>query len=242
MSNRATAFLAAAVLICLIPAAAFAQLTPYAQSFGGLTQTDPGALAGDGWKVFANVFGPGGAPYLYGYGTFPAPNSGPPYAFCTIAAGEGGPAQGAQQLVVFSDYNNTDHGIGNVIESNVFQEQTVGVGDVGGLWIFSFDAKHGDLAGASTALAFIKTLDPNAGWATTNFITLDMTGIPGTWGNYSLAIFIDPGLAGQVLQFGFSNTASYYEPSGTFYDNINWNADGVIPTETTSWGNVKSQF
>ena len=83
-------------------------------------------------SIFANVFAPGGVTYLYGYGVFPAPNSGPPFAFCTIAAGEGGPAQGAQQLVVFSDYNNVDHGVGNIIESNVFQEQTIDAGDVGG--------------------------------------------------------------------------------------------------------------
>jgi hypothetical protein len=242
MSNRATAFFAAAVLICLIPAASAAQLTPYAQSFGGLNQADPGALAADGWLVFANVFGPGGTPYLYGYGPFPAPNGGPPYAFCSIAAGEGGPEQGAQQLVVFSDYNNTDHGLGNVIESNVFHEQVIGAGDVGGTWVFSFQAKHGDLAGASTALAFIKTLDPGAGYALTNFITVDMTTIPTTWNEYALSIAIDAGLAGQILQFGFLNDATYYEPSGTFYDNINWNLDGIIATDETSWGNVKSRY
>lgn len=242
MITKATALLVAAVLMCLIPAAAHAQLMPYAQNFGGLSQTDPGALAGDGWLVFANVFAPDGTTYLYGYGPFPAPNGGPPYAFCTVAAGEGGPEQGAQQLVAFSDYNNTDHGIGNVIESNVFQEQTIAAGDVGGFWVFDFQAKKGDLAGASTALAFIKTLDPGAGYALTNFITVDLTNIPTTWANYSLAINIDAGLAGQILQFGFLNTASNYEPSGVFYDNINWNLEGAVPTEDASWGSVKARF
>jgi hypothetical protein len=242
MINRATAIFATAVLICLISAGAHAQLTPYAQSFGGLGQTDPGALAGDGWKVFANVFGPGGSPYFYGYGPFPAPNSGPPYAFCTIASGEGGAAQGPQQLVVFSDYNNGDHGVGNLIESNVFQEQVVGPGDVGMTWVFLFDAKRGDLAGASTALAFFKTLDPGAGYALTNFITADMTSIPTSWSTYSLSIFIDPSLEGQILQFGFLNNAANYEASGIFYDNINFAPDGVISTEEASWGKVKSLF
>ena len=41
-----------------------------------------------------------------------------------IAAGEDG-----QQLVTFSDYNNGDDDVGNLIETNVFQEQTVGVAD-----------------------------------------------------------------------------------------------------------------
>jgi hypothetical protein len=231
-----------ALLICLISGVAQAQLTPYAQNFGGLTLADPGALGGDGWLVFGNVFGPGGAPYLYGYGTFAAPNSGPPYAFCTITSGEGGAAQGAQQLVVFSDYNNGDHGVGNLIESNVFQERVVGPGDVGMTWVFTFDAKHGDLAGASTALAFIKTLDPNAGWATTNFLTENMTVIPTIWLTYSISIFIDATLEGQILQFGFQNSATNYEPSGTFYDNVNFAPDGVISIEESSWGKVKSMF
>lgn len=242
MKNRATAFLTFAVLVLMISGAAHAQLTPYAQNFGGLGAADPGALGGDGWLVFGNVFGPGGAPYLYGYGPFAAPNSGPPYAFCTVAVGEGGPAQGAQQLSVFSDYNNADHGVGNLIESNVFQEQTVGAGDVGINWVFTFDAKRGDLAGASTALAFIKTLDPNAGWALTNFITADMTAIPTEWNTYSVSIVVDPGLVGQVFQFGFLNTATNYEPSGIVYDNINFAPDGVVKTETSSMGKVKSLF
>ena len=31
---------------------------------------------------------------------------------------------------------------------------------VGETWVFAFDAKRGNIAGASTALAFIKTIDP----------------------------------------------------------------------------------
>jgi hypothetical protein len=242
MSKCATALFVAAVLIGSIPAASYAQLSPYSQSFGGLVATDPGALAADGWLVFANVFAADGTSYIYGYGPFPAPNSGPPYAFCTIATGEGGPAQGAQQLVVFSDYNNGDHGSGRVIESNVFQEQHVGGGDVGITWTFQFDAKRGDLAGASTALAFIKTLDPAAGYALTNFITVDMTTIPAAWSMHALSIMIDPTLVGQILQIGFLNKATYYQPSGIFYDNINFAPNGVIPTDGASWGSVKALF
>lgn len=241
MTKFATAVFAAAVLICLVPAAAHADLAAYAQDFESLIQANPGALAGDGWLVFANVFTPGGG-YLYGYGPFPAPNGGPPYAFCTIAAGEGGAGQGAQQLVVFSDYNNGDHANGNIIESNVFHEQVVGAGNVGTTWVFTFDAKHGDLAGASTALAFIKTLNPAAGYAMTNFLTVDMTSIPASWSTYTLSIVIDASLVGQILQFGFANNATNYQPSGTFYDNVNFTQDGVIPTESASWGSVKSLF
>ena len=237
MKNRVNVFIAVAALVFLIPGAGLA-LGPYNQDFEGLNQADTAALGNDGWLVFGNVFGPDMA-YWYGYGVFPAPNDGA--AFCAIASGEGGAEQGAQQLVVFNDYNNTDHANGAFIESNVFQEQLIGPGDVTEVWFFHWDAKMGNLEAGSTALAFIKTLDPNAGYATTNFITLDMTNIPTTWGSYLLYIFIDPSLDGQLLQFGFSNTATNYEGSGVFYDNISFHISPVA-NEEMSFGSVKSLF
>lgn len=242
MIKKVTGLLAIA-MICLMPALASAQLSSYSQDFEALVQSDPGALGADGWLIFANVFGPGGSPYLGGYGVFPAPNDPNAPAFCLIAAGQGGPSQGAQQLVTFSDYNNsTDHPAGNLLETNVFQEWTVAAADVGTTWVFSFDSKMGDLAGASTALAFIKTLDPNAGFAQTNFITEDMTSTPVTWTGYQLSITIDAGLVGQILQIGFLTTASNYEPSGVFYDNVNFALDGSIPATPSSMGSLKGQF
>jgi hypothetical protein len=234
MTNRGIAIFVAAVLLCLTPAASHA-LNAYSQDFEGLVQSDTSALGNDGWLVFANVFAPDGVTYYYNYGPFPAPNQSG--GFCNIAAGEGGPSQGAQQLVVFSDYNNTDHQIGNVIESNVFQEQMIGPGDVGETWTFNFDAKLGDLAGSSTALAFIKTLDPNNGYALTNFITVDMTHTPTTWTGYSVPFMIDA-----ILQFGFLNKAANYEASGVFYDNVSFYISGVVPTRGSSWGEVKALF
>jgi hypothetical protein len=238
MIYKATGFIAA-VMICLLPFAATAQLAYYSQDFEGLVQADTGALAGDGWLVFGNVFDSGGG-YLYGYGPYAAPNDGA--AFCAIAVGEGGAAQGAQQLSVYNDYNSAEHNNGNLVESNVFQERTIGGGAVGTTWYFQFDAKMGNLVAPSTALAFIKTLDPNAGYATTNFITVDMTSIPTTWGTYQIAIFIDAGLAGQILQFGFQNTATNYNPSGVFYDNIDFYVDGTVPVNPSSVGSLKSQY
>jgi hypothetical protein len=216
MQCRAILAFATTVLIGLLPAAAQA-LTPYSQDFEGLAQADPGALAADGWLVYGNIFAPDGT-YLYGYGPFAAPNHN--LAFCQIVTGEGGPEQGAQQLVVFSDYESAEHGNGNIVESNVFQEQTIEAGDVGEIWIFEFQAKRGNIEGNSTALAFIKTLDPDAGSELTNFITVDMTSIPTTWGGYYVGITIDESLEGQVLQFGFLCTATNYEGSGIFYDNV----------------------
>ena len=195
-----------------------ALLAPYAQNFEGLDQASPSALGDDGWTVFANVFSPDGVTYLYGYGPFPAPNGGP--GFSGIDIGQGGPDQGAQQLVVYNDYGNPDHNTGERIEANVFQERGIIGTDVGGTWTFSFDAKKGNIEGASTAVAFLQTLDPAAGFMTTNRLEVDTTALPDTWGRYQVSLEIDASLPGQILQFGFSTTAASFEGSGNFYDNV----------------------
>lgn len=209
----------ALLLSGLLASPALADLSFYSQDFEGLNQADPAALGNDGWLGFANVFDSGGG-YLYGYGVFPAPNGTP--GFSSIAAGEGGVDQGAQQLVTYSDYNNTDHGVGNLIETNVFQEFTIGAADVGSTWTFEFDAKLGDLIAPSTAQAFIKTLDPNNGFALTNFVTMDTHTLPTTWGTYSIQLAIDGSLPGQLFQIGFLTLATNYDASGIVYDNVNF--------------------
>ena len=221
MRRHANLVIAAAALACLLPAAGLA-LTPYNQNFEGLIQTDPNALANDGWVVYGNVFTPAGA-YLYGYGTYPAPNG--TSAFSSIDLGQGGIPQGDQQLSIYSDYNNLDHAAGNTIESNVFHEQTVLAGNVGQRWVWAFDAKLGNLVAPSTAKAFIKTLNPANNYATTNFVTADMTAIPTTWSNYSISLTITADLVGQLLQFGFTNNATSYLSSGVFYDNVDFHLD-----------------
>lgn len=203
---------------------ASAQIAQYSEDFEGLNAADPGALDAAGWLVGANVFDSTGANFLYNYFAFPAPNGGP--AFSAIDSGQGGPAQGAQQLSVYNDYNNADHGNGsnNRIEANVFREYTVGANDAG-TWTFSFDAKLGNLAGSSTAVAFIKILDQNNGFTLTGFETLDMTTTPTTWSSYSIDINVGQSQVGQLFQIGFWSVASNFEASGVFYDNIN-----LVPT------------
>jgi hypothetical protein len=200
----------------------WADLAPYSQDFEGLGTgaEDPYALANDGWRVWANVFGPDWT-YWYGYPS-PTPNGGPGY--CGVDVGQGGPEQGDKQLVVYNDYNNGNHGDGSnaIIEANVYQEQMIGAADVGNSWRFEFDAKRGNIAGNSMAGAFFKTLDPAAGYALTNYIPIDLTYITETWYGHSLDIDIDPSLEGQILQFGFINWASNYQGSGIFYDNVNF--------------------
>lgn len=237
MIRRATTALAAAFLL-LAPAISHADLATYNQDFESLVQADPNALSSDGWLVFVNIFSPDHSTYYGGYG-FPAQNNtgrGSGIDF-TLEVGP----QGAQDLVVYSDYG-ADQSIPNQFETNVYQERMVGAADVGSTWSFQFDAKHGNLVAPSTALAFIKTLNPSAGYAMTNFITMDMTGIPATWSSHSISITIDASLVGQILQFGFANTTWSYTPSGIFYDNVSFRHDTATPATRTTWGSLKSLY
>ena len=110
-------------------------------------------------------------------------------------------------------------------------------GDVGKKLTFSFDAKRGNINDPaddgcinttnppcdSSANAFIKTFfDPGS---LIDFLTVDTTAIPDTWNRYSIELQITGPLVGATLQFGFSGTASNFEPSQVFYDNIEVVAD-----------------
>jgi hypothetical protein len=216
MNFKLPSVLASTLLASLTATTGWADVQATTHDFESLVQVDPAALTNDGWLVFANVFAVGGV-YLYGYGPFVAPNGGP--AFCGITSGQGGPTQGAQQLVVYSDYNNADHQVGNLIESNVFLEQTVDASDVGNTFRFTFDAKMGDLASPSTASAFIKVID-NVNFTLSGFQSIDMTTIPTTWGTYSLEITLDSSHVNHFFQIGFSNEAANYVSSGVIYDNV----------------------
>jgi hypothetical protein len=164
----------------------------YEQDFESLDADIAAALGDDGWLFFANVFDGTQDPpaFKFPYGPFPAPNAtvSPTDTFISaVVSGEGGPTQGEQQLSVFSDYNCCDlalptpqgHGNGtDLVEINVFQEIDPIPGSyVGKTLTFNLEAKRGNIEGATTAFAFIKTLDPNAGFATTNFVTVEMTNI-----------------------------------------------------------------
>ena len=213
----------------------------YEQDFEALDPADPDALANDGWIVFGNVFDGETGDFLFDYGAFPAPNNPAAPAFSLIATGQGGPEQGEQQLVIISDYNARDQqDAGDRVQANTFQQRTIVANDVGKTLTFSFDAKRGNINDPadpacsttpnppcdSTALAFIRTVDPAAGFAVTNNITLDTMNLPVEWMRYSIEITIDAGLVGQLLQFGFSATASNDEPSGNVYDNISFCTPG----------------
>ena len=176
-----------------------------------------GAVIGDGWLYFINV----AAPVPYGYGG-PAPN-GP--QICALVDDQGGPEQEPQQLSVYSDYNNLDHGNGYLIETNVFQEpfgfnNRIPASEVGKTYTFLFQAKAGNIGASTTANAFIKVLNPDAGFAETAADRQDTTSLPADWGGYSVSLTIDASWVGQILQYGFTTNATNYEPSGNFYDNV----------------------
>jgi hypothetical protein len=125
--------------------------TQYTEDFESLDQSSPTALGDDpsppwgvGWVVFGSVFDGTNGDFLFGYGTFPAPNGTD--GFSSVALGQGGGDQGDQVLVIFSDYGNTaQQNAGNRVEANTFRERTITAADVGNTIIFSFDAKRGNI-------------------------------------------------------------------------------------------------
>ncbi len=141
--------------------------------------------------------------------------------------------QGDRQLVVFNDYNNVNHGNASNkrIEANVYQQQNVPGSAAGTSVLFRFDAKKGDIAAASTGIAFIKTLDPGNNFALSNFISIDTTSLPVEWSNYGIEFDIDPAIQGHVFQIGFANTASNFDPSGIVYDNVDLAPAPICPGE-----------
>lgn len=211
--------LASLALATALAGASFAALTPYSQDFESLNAASPSALSDDGWIIYGNVFTSGGA-WVYGYGTYPAPNPGA--GFSAIATGEGGPAQGLQYLNTYNDYNNGDHNNGLFIEANVFQERTVGAADLGKAFEFRFDYKASSQAGPAgqtNTKAFIKVFSP--GFAMVAFPNLDTTSASTSdWASGMLGVTIDPSWTGYIVQFGFMSTATAYQPSGVYYDNI----------------------
>ncbi len=200
----------------------------YEQNFNSLDIG--GAEIGDGWLYFVNVF----STPPNGYGG-PAPN-GP--QICALVTGQGGPDQEPQQLSVYSDYNNNAaQTAGDLLETNVFQEpfsqsSLLTAAEVGTTFTFSFQAKRGNINDPAdvncqapvvcdvTANAFIKTLDPNAGFSVSGIDEVDTTDLPVEWGGFTIELDITDDQIGHILQFGFQTNATNFQPSGNFYDNV----------------------
>jgi hypothetical protein len=201
-----------------------AALFNYSQDFETLNQADPAALSTDGWLIFANVYDTDKTTLIDDYGIFVAPNGGA--GFSTITA-----TSDNQQLKTFSDYtndynDNTIYRDGEWIEALVFQQQIVSAADVGSIWSFTFDVKQGDQVPDSSSTAFLRT--------STSGSILDTTAYGMDWGTETLSLLIDSSMVDQMLQFGFSSTATGYTASGVLYDNISFSST-VIPVPGAIW-------
>jgi hypothetical protein len=109
--------------------------------------------------------------------------------------------------------------------------------DLGFCWTFSFDARSNPgvgiadatidnggnfLQAPTSASAYLKTLNPQNAFNTTNDVRVDMTNISNTdWVRFSINLELsDPLLVGQILQFGFNTIATEFDASAVLYDNL----------------------
>jgi len=212
-----------------------ADLVSYSTGFESSPTT---GLIGDGWNNYVNQFATDGS-YAGGYeyvggGAGGAPAGGPQVS--AIVAGQTGPEQGLQALVVYSDYDNgffMTNGNPAALETNVFQGQTVGAGDIGNTWRFSFDAKRGNIEAPATASAFIKVFDAN--FNLLSFPQYDTSDLSIDWGTYSIDLTMDPVYEGAILQFGFLTNTGGYVGSGNYYDNVNFALAPAVPVPAAVW-------
>ena len=158
------------------------------------------------WKAYVNRFQTDCTSYIDGYQVSPAPNGGDQY------------------LNIFSNYGDDHNSV--CLETSVYREFIIN-DSFEGDFSFTFDAKRPAAEGSavsepSTARAFIKKLDPNSGFATIEYEWQDMTDISKeNWSATELNTTVDVSAEqGYYLQFGYSNIATAYNPSGVLYDNV----------------------
>ena len=216
----------AVVTVLLLGSPASAQLTDFFEDFEGLDRDNPAALADTGWQGAAAGLTPSGA--FQFFAGFTAPNNVDSPQLSVISdIPSGAPPVGDQGLVVFSDYNSDIHS-GNPAFSlliiSIFQERTISAADIGNTIEFSWvaDGNAFPPTGDTVTEAFMLTLDPNNGFAATNNLVFDTTATAdGALAVNSLTLDLsDPLLEGQILQFGFRNTAGGFNGSAVDYDNV----------------------
>ena len=182
---------------------------------------DPSASAEvSGWNVYVNVFT--GDTYAYGYGFGAKIND----EQALNISDEAGAGQGSQVLNVFSDYSNREaQESGQRVEVNVYREFTIDSSDSGDIR-FEFDAKRPAdtslaISAPGSAAGFIKILDPNNGYQTVVYETVDTTSISSTdWSRLGVEVTLDGATqAGLVIQFGFTVSSTNDAASGVLYDN-----------------------
>jgi hypothetical protein len=226
--------------------ASSAALAAYGQNFEGMTPnqgfSDPDIpfvndLDADGWQIYGIVYDTnpytGPATITGQYGSYPAANGEPGGSIQGVATGQGGPSQGDVVLAKYTDYNNQDGLATGYVSASTYQEQTVGAGDVGNIWRFSYDAKIGNLENDSSAFAYMLSQDFTNGEEI--FLSNDSTNLPIEWFRYSIDLLITQTMVGDNLSFGFGATATGNNGSGVFYDNLSFAEVAPVPVPAAVW-------
>ncbi|MEO1237851.1 MAG: PEP-CTERM sorting domain-containing protein [Planctomycetota bacterium] len=215
------------------------QLSEFFEDFESLDVASPTALSDTGWQLFvAGINGIPGDPLLdnFGVGPFPAPNNSvasganPTISVVSDFPSGGDPPAGDQGLVFFTDVTNADIFLDDGdtdprdLVLSLFQEQIVAPENVGQTWTFSWLAEGNDFppTGEAIAEAFLLTLDSTGFFPTTDQAVVTTAVPDGAPTPGSLSLLITPELVGDILQFGFRNTASDFEGSAVDYDNVSF--------------------
>lgn len=199
-----------------------------------------------GFKFFYGLFAaPNGGPAFSSVATGDATNGGVGVNYMNVYSDYNCCDLGTAAPQGHGDDNTDANGAFDVVNGLVLREYNITSDDIGKSVTFTFDAKRPDFVddgfggdnsaavgnGCSepcTANAFVKTLDPNAGYSTTNLLTEDMTTISqSAWGTYSITLDLtDAALDGQILQVGFESFAGQFNNTGVYYDNISLDVTG----------------
>jgi len=236
------ALLVAAIVI--MPSMTLGQITNTLIDFEapGFDQNSTSAVGDAGFDFFFSSIG--GTPAFGDFSGFipSAPNldiNAP--SIVTVAAGADA-ISGGQSLVFFTDVNSglfqDDPAVNadpRVLQLNVFQQQSITAADIGNAvtydFLFSGGAGVVNTDPSTTVEAFLLTLDPNNGFATTNEVAFDLSvaalGAPQT-GSLTLDL-TDPNLAGQTLQFGFRNAAADGQNPGVVLDDLSLTVSTAVP-------------
>ena len=231
-----------ALLTALITASAMsyasignAALASYSEDFELLT-TSPTPLSDAGFVIYQNVYTDQTLTNLYS-SIGPASALNNMNRFAHVVTGEGGIAQGGQQLRVISDYLSADQPT-RYVDALTLQQQTIGADDLGSTWSFSFDAKLGDIAndttGDSSAFAWIRTIDGTNTLGETR-LDINTANLGSNWGTYVISLLIDPSWNGKTLEYGFKSAAKNYSPSGVYYDNLSLTGPPAVPVPAAVW-------
>ena len=199
----------------LMSSSAFAAIN-YSEDFETYDVVPGDGLLHGGWKVFGTVFGdyPGCSEYWYGYGPFAAPNSTSAFSNITDEGSSG------LALTAFSNYDDGVHADSRCLESSVFKEVIFDAADAGN-YTFSFDTElpAAPLGAGVVTFGFVKVINNVEPWNTLLFKSVSTASA----GRKSINVILDGAEhGGKILQWGFTNTASNYEASGRWYDNLSF--------------------